>query len=134
LQREIDDVLTKTSAHATAWTERPGEVTSTAGLMAIAAAVARELKRSGMTWGDTSRERGRTVRIWSSGSSIRFEVSSRYQGHPSDAQAIVDLILVGRDRSKTRVGPFAGDAHYDKRCGEAMEERVRQALQKGVRQ
>lgn len=120
-------------AHATAWVPRPEEITSTAGLMEIAAAVAHELKRSGMTWGDTSRARGRNVRIWSSGTSVRFEVPSRYQGHPSDAQAIVDLVLVGPDRSLTRVGPFAGDSFYDKRFGEAMEQRVRQVLRKGVR-
>jgi hypothetical protein len=96
--------------------------------MEIAAAVARELKRSGMTWGDTSRARGRDVRIWSSGTSIRFVVSSGYQGQGSDEQAIVNLNLVGPDRSNTSVGPFAGDSHYDKRFGEAMEQRVRQVL------
>lgn len=133
LQREIDDVLDKRRSHAIAWTPRSEEVTSTAGLMKIAAAVARELKQSGMTWGDTSRGRGRAVRIWSSGSSVRFEVPSRFQGAPSDAQAIVDLHLVGPDRSNTSVGPFAGDMHYDKRFGEAMEQRVRQVLKKGTR-
>ena len=133
LQREIDDVLGKRSSHASAWTPRSDDVTSTAGLMKIATAVARELKQSGMTWGDTSRARGRAVRIWSSGTSVRFEVPSRFQGAPSDSQAIVELLLVGPDRSKTSVGPFAGDTHYDKRFGEAMEERVRQVLKKGVR-
>ena len=133
LQRDIDEVLAKGSSRATAWPPRSSqdqrdEVTSTAGLMTIASAVARELKRSGMTWGDTSRARGRDVRIWSSGTSVRFEVPSRYQGHPSDAQAIVELFLVGPDRSQTSVGPFAGDTHYDKRFGEAMEQRVWQVL------
>ena len=132
LQREIDDVLSNRSAHATVWTPRSEEVTSTAGLMKIAEAVARELKQSGMTWGDSSRARGRAVRIWNSGTSVRFEVPGRFQGAPSDAQAIVDLHLVGPDRARTSVGPFAGDTHYDKRFGEAMEERVRQVLKKGV--
>lgn len=123
----------KRTSHATAWAERPGEVTSTAGLMQIASAVARELKRSGMTWGDTSRARGRSVRIWSSGTSVRFEVPGRFAGQPSDSQAIVELHLVGPDRSNTSVGPFAGDMHYDKRFGEAMDQRVQQVLKKGVR-
>lgn len=120
-------------SHATKWAGGHGEITSTAGLMKIASAVARELKQSGMTWGDTSRAQGRAVRIWSSGTSVRFEVPARFQGVPSDAQAIVELHLVGPDRSKTSVGPFAGDMHYDKRFGEAMEQRVRQVLKKGVR-
>ena len=142
LDREIAEALGRTPrmqvtrTHSTKlpdpWLPRSKEdlqeITSTAGLMEIAAAVTRELKKSGMTWGDTSRARGRNVRIWSSGTSIRFEVPSRYQGHPSDAQAIVELILVGPERSLTTVGPFAGDQHYDKRFGEAMEQRVRQVL------
>ena len=121
LQREIDEALTRSHA----LTPRPEEVTSTAGLMAIASAVARQLR--GTTWKDQH------VRVSSSGTQVRFTTPSRYQGYPSDHECIVDLLLVGPSRSIMKTQPFAGAQGYDKKFGEAMEQRVRQVLAKGKR-
>lgn len=127
LDREIAEALSKRGTAT-----RDDEVTDTGGLMKIADAIARKLRDSGLTWGDTSTKHGRNVRVSSSGTQVRFTVPARYQG-ASGEQCIVDLILVGPNRSITKVGPFAGDQYYDAKFGTAMEQRVRQLLAKGVR-
>lgn len=96
------------------------DVTSEAGLAGIASVVARDLR--GTTWAD------RRMRVWASGSSVRFEVPGRFSGAPSEAQCIVDLLRVGSGRSVVKARPFAGDSYYDPKFASAMESRVRLAL------
>lgn len=87
-------------------------VTSTAGLMAVARVVADQLR--GMTYN------GRNMRVWASGTSVRFDVPGRFQNAPSEAQCIVELVRVGPGKQSI--------VKADRKFAAAMEQRVRSAL------
>lgn len=122
LEREVAEAIASGPSRA-----KLGGVSDTAGLMGIATLVARLLRDETVDWGTPSKP----VRISSSGTQVRFILPPRTrEASRSDSECIVDLISISPKKLITKATPFAGDGHFDKRFGAAMEQRVRNVLRK----